>query len=152
ALQALLEVVAPKRQDTVVTLGNYIDHGPDSKGVVRLLLGLIGRCNVVPLMGDHEEMFLAALEGRDDLASWMEAGGGETLRSYGVDHPRAIPRSDCSFLNSCEAYYETDTHLFVHVIYQADLPVKDQPVAVLRWKSLDGVPPASYISGKVAVL
>src|SRR5262249_5678488 len=56
ALRALLEAVAPRRKDTVVTLGNHIDRGPDSQGVIRLLLGLVGRCTLVPLMGDHEEM------------------------------------------------------------------------------------------------
>ena len=152
ALRALLKAVTPRRQDTVVTLGNHIDLGPDSKGVIRLLVRLVGCCTLVPLQGDHEEMFLAALEGRDALQCWLGAGGDHTLRSYGVDHPRAIPQLHCSFLNSCEEYHETDTHLFVHAGYQADLPLRRQPEAVLRRKSLDAEPPGQHVSGKVVVV
>jgi serine/threonine protein phosphatase 1 len=152
ALQALLDAVAPRRQDTVVTLGNYIDHGPDSKEVVLLLLALVGRCTLVPLKGDHEEMFLAALECQDDFRSWLGSGGDQTLRSYGVDHPRSMPRLHCSFLNSCNDHHETETHLFVHAGYQADLPLRRQPAAVLRRKSLDAGRSGPHVSGKVAVV
>jgi hypothetical protein len=58
-LRALVEVVALSGKDTVVALGNHIDYGPDSNGVIRLLLRPVGRCTLVPLKGDHEEMFLA---------------------------------------------------------------------------------------------
>jgi serine/threonine protein phosphatase 1 len=149
-LRALLEVVAPGRKDTVVTLGDYIDHGPDSQGVVRLLLALIGRCTLMPLMGDHEEMFLAALGCQDDFRCWLAAGGDQTLRSYGVAHARGIPRLHSSFLNSCEGYHETDTHLFVHASYRADLPMERQPASMLRWGSLDAERSGPHLSGKVA--
>jgi len=152
ALRALLEAAAPRRKDTVVTLGNYIDHGPDTQGVVRLLLGLVSRCTLVPLMGDHEEMFLAALECRDDLGSWLESGGEQTLRSYGVDHPRAVPQPHRSFLNGCEGYHETGTHLFIHAGYQPDLYLSKQPGSVLRRRPLDGEWPGPHASGKVAVV
>jgi serine/threonine protein phosphatase 1 len=148
----LLEAFAPGREDTVITLGNHIDHGPDSNGVIRLLLGLVGRCTLVLLKGDLEEMFLAALEGQDDLRSWLKLGGEQTLRSYAVIHPRDVPRLHCSFLNSCEDHYETDTHLFVHAGYQAGLPLEDQPMAVLRGMSLDAERPGPHFSGKVAVV
>jgi hypothetical protein len=152
ALRTLLEMVAPGRHDTVVTLGNYIDHGPDSSGVIRLLLSLVGRCTLVPLKGDHEEMFLTALGCQDDFRSWLGLGGDQTLQSYGVDHPRSVPRLHCSFLNSCEDHHETDTHLFVHAGYQPGQPLHRQPEAVLRRKSLDAERPGPHISGKVAVV
>jgi serine/threonine protein phosphatase 1 len=133
-------------------MGNCIDHGSDSKEVVRLLLGLVGRCTLVPLQGDHEERFLDALGCQDDLRSWLSLGGEQTLRSYGVDHPRRMPRLHCSFLNSFKDRHETETHLFVHASYQADLPLDRQPVAVLRRKSLDAERPGPHGSGKVAVV
>jgi hypothetical protein len=152
ALQALLGAVVSGRHDTIVTLGNYVDHGPDSNGVIRLLLGLIGCCTLVPLKGDHEEMFLAALEGRAELENWLGSGGDQTLRSYGVDHPRAIPQLHRSFLNSCEDHHETDTHLFVHAGHTADIPVNSQQAAVLRRQPLDEAQPGPRVSGKVAVV
>ena len=79
ALRTLLKAIVPRQKDTVVTLGNVIDQGPDSNGVILLLLSLVGRCKLVPLKGHHEEMFLAALEGHDDFHSWRAAGGEQTL-------------------------------------------------------------------------
>jgi serine/threonine protein phosphatase 1 len=152
ALGALLAAVAPARVDTVVTLGNHIDHGPDSKGVILLLLSLNFRCKLVPLTGEHEEMLLAALESQDDFRFWMNSGGDQTLRSYSVDHPRSMPRLHCSFLNSCKDHYETDTHLFVRAGYQATLPLEGQPAAVLRRRSPDEELPGPHSSGKVAVV
>jgi serine/threonine protein phosphatase 1 len=152
ALRALLGAVGPEQRDTVVTLGNCIDHGPDSQGVVRLLLDLVGHCTLVPLKGDHEEKFLDALEGRDDYRAWQQAGGGQTLRSYGINHPRDMPRLHLTFLNSFQEHYETATHLFVHAGYQEEVPLHGQSGAVLRRASPDAERPGRHMSGKVAVV
>jgi serine/threonine protein phosphatase 1 len=60
ALAAILDVVAPGRDDTVVTLGDYIDRGPHSRGVIDQLVRLTGRCRLVTLMGNHEEALFRA--------------------------------------------------------------------------------------------
>jgi serine/threonine protein phosphatase 1 len=152
ALGALLSVVALGADDTVITLGDYIDLGPDSNGVIGLLLGVAARCKLVPLKGDHEEMFQTALSGRDSVRRWERAGGEQTLRSYGVDSPADIPLSHRSFLSGCEDRHETDTHLFVHANYRADKPVNRQSGVMLRWKSLDDERPGPHVSGKIAVV
>ena len=152
ALGALLSAVAPGADDTVITLGDYIDLGPDSNGVIGLLLGLVGRCKLVPLKGDHEEIFLAALSGRDSDHRWDRAGSEQTLRSYGVDHPADIPLSHRTFLSGCAGRHETDTHLFVHANYRADKPLNRQSGVMLRWKSLDDERPGPHFTGKVAVV
>src|SRR5438128_342790 len=61
ALDALLAAIEPEPADTLVTLGDYVDRGPDSRGVLDRLIGLAGRCRLVPLMGNHEEALLDAL-------------------------------------------------------------------------------------------
>src|SRR5205085_519802 len=68
ALAILIEAIRPCVQDEIVTLGDYIDGGPDSRGVLNQLLALSGRCRLVPLMGNHEQMLLAALESRSERA------------------------------------------------------------------------------------
>src|SRR5262249_51923506 len=83
ALAALLDAIAPGPQDTLVTLGDHIDAGPDSRGVLDLLLALSGRCRLVPLLGDHEDMLAAALGDTTALRRWLACGGTQTLRSYG---------------------------------------------------------------------
>ena len=62
ALATLLEAIQPTPQDTRV-LGDYIDRGPDSRGVAEQVVALAGRCTVVPLLANHEEMALAAPPG-----------------------------------------------------------------------------------------
>jgi hypothetical protein len=56
ALAALIDAIGPGPDDTLVTLGDHIDRGPDSRGVIDQLLALASRCRLVPLLGDHEEM------------------------------------------------------------------------------------------------
>src|SRR2546430_524502 len=85
ALAAIIDAVMPGPDDTIVTLGDYVDRGPDSRGVLEQLVGLAERCHLVPLLGNHEEMMLGAREGRDDLRFWLKNGGGDTLASYGVN-------------------------------------------------------------------
>ena len=53
---AILNAISPGASDTVVTVGDYIDRGPDSKGVIERLLELRRVTQLVPLMGNHEEM------------------------------------------------------------------------------------------------
>ena len=58
ALAALLEAIAPRAEDTIVTLGDYVDRGPDSPGALDQLIALAARCRLVPLLGNHDEMLL----------------------------------------------------------------------------------------------
>jgi len=121
-LDALLEAMSPAGDDQIVTLGDYIDRGPDSAGVMNRLLRLKRSYNLIPLLGNHELMFLKARTDRDWYAGWMKNGGDETLRSYGMkpDTPPSallslIPREHVEFFeNDCRDFYETDTHFFVH--------------------------------------
>lgn len=84
ALAALLGATQPTELDTLVFLGDFIDRGPDSRGVLEQVIALGERCPVVPLMGNHEEMLLAALEGQSELDFWLKFGGMEALASYGL--------------------------------------------------------------------
>ena len=139
ALAALIDAIVPGPDDTVVTLGDYVNRGPDSPGVLDQLIALGQRCRLVPLLGNHEEMLLAAL--RFSLAEDCIAATEE-----------AIPDRHLGFLRGCQDYYETDTHLFVHANYVANLPLDRQPKHSLRWEFLDEGLAMPHCSGKVAVL
>jgi Calcineurin-like phosphoesterase len=75
ALAKLIEVVAPQPDDTVVPLGDYVDRGIDSRGVIDQLISLADHCRLVPILGNHEEMLLGAREGRSDFRFWINCGG-----------------------------------------------------------------------------
>jgi serine/threonine protein phosphatase 1 len=153
ALAALLRAIEPGSDDVIVTLGDYCDRGPDTKGTVDTLIALASRCRLVPLLGNHDEMLLDILAGAGDMfGDWLTFGGNTTLLSYGCAVPEQLPREHIDFLRFCRPYYETESHFFVHASYLEHLPLEDQPGDVLRWESLrDRLPPMHY-SGRTAVV
>jgi serine/threonine protein phosphatase 1 len=146
ALQGLLEVIGPRPEDLFIFLGDYVDRGPDSKGVIDILLGLRNRCRVVTLLGNHEIMFRGALRGLDP-ALWLQIGGSQTVTSYGGKLDNVSP-AHMAFLDTCVPFFETDTHLFVHANYLFDLPLEEQPEDILFWEHLSHRIPLPHISGK----
>ena len=125
----------------------------DSKGVLDMLIELSGRCRLVPILGNHDEMMLEARRSELIFRKWMEIGGIATLDSYGSSgHISLVPKEHFKFLKSCVPYFETDTHFFVHGNYDASLPLDQQNEQILRWPSLQDHAPRPHISGKIAVV
>jgi serine/threonine protein phosphatase 1 len=159
ALAALLEAIGPGLDDTLVFLGDYIDRGPDSRGVLDRIIDLAGRCNVVPLLGNHEELLVAAALDAVAVRLWLVNGGMATLLSYGwfPGGPRRglaewVPEAHWEFLAGCLTYHETDTHVYIHAGYVPDLPMEEQPAQALRWRMTDPQTARPHGSGKVAVV
>ena len=153
ALDTILAEIQPKRYDTIVCLGDFIDQGRDSRDVIDRLMQLHDKCRVVTILGNHEEMLLEALDSKHALESWIIAGGFATLNSYrfggSVD---VIPADHIDFIRGCRDYFETNTHIFTHAGYDAELPLEEQPEYCLRWALLEEPYPPPHISGKKAVV
>jgi serine/threonine protein phosphatase 1 len=153
ALRAVLAAVGPRPDDLLITLGDYVDRGPDSRGVIEELIALRSRCRLVALMGNHDEMFLEVCAGRKEvLQEWLPFGGDATVASYGGRVPEEVPKAHLEFLRACRSSYETERHLFVHASYLAHLPLRQQPVEVLHWESLNLRQPGPHCSGKTAIV
>lgn len=153
ALQALLPALKLGPEDTLVMLGDAIDRGPDSLGVIELLLELEHTCNFVPILGNHEQMLLDSVDGNIALQDWLVHGGAETLDSYGKNAAlSAVPERHLEFIRSWRDYHETERYFFAHGNYQPNLPLKDQPWEEMRWRSLKFGMPSLHESGKIAVL
>ncbi|GIW98666.1 MAG: serine/threonine protein phosphatase [Pirellulaceae bacterium] len=153
ALERLIEAIAPRAEDTLVTLGDYVDRGPDSKGVIDRLIDLQQQCRLVALQGNHEEMMLDVVRDHQPYESWLRYGGVDTLDSYGfVGDLSVIPPSHFAFFESMVDYYETDTHFFVHANYDPVLPLEETDTYTLRWLKLSQFVPAPHFSGKRAVV
>jgi serine/threonine protein phosphatase 1 len=153
ALESVLKMVSPARDDTIVTLGDYVDRGPDSRGVIERLIGLQGACNLVPLLGNHDEMLIDIYNGRADLlGDWLSFGGDATLASYGTSRPEAIPENHIEFLEDCLLYYETGKHIFLHGTYDPALPMERQKSKTLLWDKIRPVPPGPHCSGKTMIV
>jgi serine/threonine protein phosphatase 1 len=153
ALDALLDAIRPQPEDTLVTLGDYVDRGPDSRGVLERLIELQGRCRLVPLLGNHDEMMLLGHDGHVELyADWFQFGGEATLQSYGVSRPEEIPSSHADFLRGCPLWYESGEYFYLHGNYLADLPLNVQPREILLWDSLKRRLPGPHSSGKIGII
>jgi serine/threonine protein phosphatase 1 len=163
ALEAILDAVDLAPDDTLVTLGDTIDRGPDSKGVIDTLLAVAQKCRLIPIFGNHEEMLLSVIDGQISPADWLRVGGLATLESYGPrpgsitdSQPEpdlaAIPREHIDFLRACRDYHETETHLLLHANYDSALPLAQQDRATIRWRSLRDYVPGPHCSGKTAIV
>ena len=155
SLETLLSAVSPRRGDRVVTLGDYVNRGPDTRAVIERLLQLHRAGLLVALRGNHEQMMLEARDGGPGrLSRLLSVGGDRTLASYAAPGHRGsladVPADHWDFIeNVCRDWYETDTHFFVHANAYPDCPPADQPVYMLRWEPFDHPPP--HESGKVMV-
>lgn len=153
ALTALVQAIDPLPEDIIVTLGDYVDRGLDSKGVLDQLIALADRCHLVPLLGNHDEMMLQARNGRDDFRFWLNCGGITALDSYGSSSRLdLVPPAHFRFLERCLPFFEAEKHFFVHANYRPDLPLNHQDDHTLRWLSLRDFVPGPHCSGKIAVL
>ena len=122
-LRALLRLLPLDRNSRVIFLGDYIDRGPNSRGVVETILELEEYCKVVCLLGNHELMLREFLDGSDPRLSarFIYNGGGATLASYSNDDGVfVIPEEHVEFFQQKLQYFHVEgDHCFVH----AGLPV-----------------------------
>jgi len=140
----------------IVFLGDYVDRGPDSCGVIDTLIeGKAKGRNWITLKGNHDRMFQWFMEDvpRHDPHMlvgyhWFHErlGGIETMASYGITfdaqtrlqdvHARAraiVPQTHVDFLNALPLTHETDDLLFVHAGIRPGIPIADQTEEDLVW-------------------
>lgn len=152
ALETILAEVKPDEGDLVITLGDVIDRGPDSRGVIDRLLALRSEVSVVSILGNHEEMLLTILDGHHYMfGDWMAFGGSATLDSYETEDPGGIPQTHIDFLRACVPVAELPETFFVHASYLPRKPLAKQPAEVLRWESLRERIPKPHSSGKLCI-
>jgi serine/threonine protein phosphatase 1 len=153
ALSSLLESVQPQPDDTLVFLGDYVDRGSDSRGVMERMLQLSASCRLVTLLGNHDELFMKVCAGAQDLlANWLMFGGDATLRSYGDVLPEQVPQEHLRFFRNCPLYYETEQYIFVHGSYHPELPMAQQSPRLMIWGKIRPEPPGPHRSGKTVIV
>jgi serine/threonine protein phosphatase 1 len=135
----------PIRDSVLVHLGDYVDRGPDSAGVLWLLAGTVAPpvTRRVDLKGNHEAMMLTALsEGGRAASQWLDNGGEQTLVSYRVPEPMqvrlpqwrsAVPRAHIHWMNTLEMMHREGTYVFVHAGIRPGLSLKSQNREDLMW-------------------
>jgi serine/threonine protein phosphatase 1 len=155
ALTSLVDFVALRADDTIVTLGDYVDRGPDSSAVLDLIIELDKSHNLIPLRGNHEIMMLDSREKESWFHAWLRYGGDATLLSYAPseDDPGSfadVPDAHIDFLeNKLVPYYECQSHFFVHANADANIALQDQTDPALYWRRYGN--PDRHCSGKIMV-
>ena len=148
-LEALLDEMPLEPGDEIVFMGDYVDRGPDSKGVVDRLIELAGQYSCTFLCGNHESMFLDFLGWRrsEHFAgdAFLANGGGRTLASYGYfDAPNPdpadfeLPPGHDAFFRDLRLYHQHGDYLFVHAgLGRPLLKEKDLRFALRKARSED---------------
>lgn len=126
----------PIRLPTLVHIGDYVDRGPDSAGVVRRLMrgSPVKGLEVVNLMGNHERTMLDALDGQRAAGTdWLISGGREALASWGADPegPREawrehVPEAEVAFLKKLEFWHQEGDYFFAHAGVRPGVPLRQQ--------------------------
>jgi serine/threonine protein phosphatase 1 len=154
ALTTLAAFVPFGPEDVVVSLGDYVDRGPDSCAVLDWLIAWRKRGQLIPLRGNHEVMMLQARESKEALREWLGCGGDAALASYSPfdDAGRLIdvPDAHWQFVeHETRPWFAIDTHFFVHASAYPDCSLEEQPDFMLYWEGFANPPP--HESGKIMV-
>jgi serine/threonine protein phosphatase 1 len=134
-LIAQCERHADGRPTTFVFLGDYIDRGPDSAGVVDTVMRLQSRLTqrVIALKGNHEAVAIEVVDGEADEDFWLREGGTATLRSYRAQHATDLPREHVAWMRSLPLHYDDGQRFFVHAGIDPDKPLNAQSDHDLIW-------------------
>jgi serine/threonine protein phosphatase 1 len=140
---------APVSRATTVLLGDYIDRGPDSRGVLARLAAGQFPTETLFLRGNHEAMLLDFLADPGTAMQWSEYGGLETMHSYGVDVRglrqgssvfeardalrAALPASHLAFITATKLWHTSGDYFFCHAGVRPDLPLEAQRAEDLLW-------------------
>lgn len=135
SLIAACEEDAAGREIIFVFLGDYIDRGSESAGVVRFVLSLqqdMGE-RIITLKGNHEAWALEILDGTMPAGPWLLNGGAETLESYGARDVEDLPRAHLDWMRSLRLTYDDGRRFFVHAGVDPQRPLSAQEESALLW-------------------
>ncbi len=142
------DAARPAADTHIILLGDLVDRGPDSAGVIARTRTWQEKRNVRVLAGNHEEMFLNAFEKPEVLRHFLKHGGRETVLSYGLSRkqfnamnldelfamlPQLIPQSERDYLNDFEEMIIAGDYVFVHAGVDPTVPLDQQKRSDLLW-------------------
>ena len=125
-------------KDRLIFLGDFVDRGPDPRGVIDYVLEIKRQSSLVDcLLGNHEKMFLDYLNEKGGKRVYFFNGGKTTLESYNLlkesSKPPHIPETHKAFLESLQPWIELDDYYIVHAGLRPGLSLSEQKVEDLIW-------------------
>lgn len=153
ALKTIFKQGLIRKEDTVVFLGDYVDKGSNSKGVLDWIMANKDNYNFEFILGNHEIMMLAAKLSKERFLEWLPSGGQETLNSYSIRKQSSwinkIDVAHWDFIESCKPYLEINDDLFVHAGLEPNKELSEQNKHHLFWKKYET--PEQYSSEKTVI-
>jgi serine/threonine protein phosphatase 1 len=146
---ALLKQISLKHDDTLYLLGDYVDRGPDSKGVLDTIMQLQSTgFNVRPILGNHDDLLLEAISGKNFISAlqYFECWGLHTLGSFGVSNISELPKIYISLLAAMPTIYVEDDYVFAHAGLYMD---KHEPIIQTSRNDMMWEEPESVDSYKI---
>ncbi len=155
ALQGCLDSITLTQDDTVIFLGDMIDRGADSKGVLDDIMALNEFCNTLTIMGNHEQMMLESVGSAKICEQWLYYGGAETLLSFGltpdIDGLQQVPLRYMDFMRSGLDFYETEQFIYTHAVPDQQPAIQQQEPYFWRWAMPEHDGRYQHSSGKPVV-
>ena len=111
----ILEKIAIQKSDKIYCLGDYVDRGPNSKGVIDFILQLRKKgFNIHTLRGNHEELLLNSINDEKSFLHWSKNGGDSALASFKIDSIKKLKPLYQNFFKRTKFYIKTKDFILVH--------------------------------------
>jgi len=148
-LRRLVQSLEARSSDVFVFIGDYVDRGPDSKGVIDYLIALSERYECHFIRGNHEQMFLDYLGREPGAIIWAYNGMERTMMSYGS--LSAVPDRHIDFLNRTVYSYTIKRFVFVHAGVRPGITLEEQEERDLLWIREPFLSSRNPIKGKTII-
>ncbi|MGJ8665183.1 MAG: metallophosphoesterase family protein [Patiriisocius sp.] len=142
-----------KKTDRLIILGDMIDRGEDSKGVIDTIFLMIeAGLNVTCLKGNHEQMMIDSLKDTTAKVTWMKNGGKDTLKSFSTSKIEPIPSKYIGFLKNLKPYLIIENFIMVHagINMKIDKPLSDE-YSLLWLRNWEDVFDENWLGNRIVI-
>ena len=130
----LMDKISIQKKDKIYCIGDYIDRGNDSKGVVDFILKLRSKgYQIRTLRGNHEEMMMISDQDEIKFKHWFKNGGEATLKSFGISSYKDLKPVYKNFFNRTKFIIQTSKFIFVHAGLNTQMPNPFEDKYAMLW-------------------
>lgn len=144
ALSAINQRADLVQGEKIITLGDYVDRGPQSAHVINALMhfgedGQLAGIKLICLTGNHEQIMVETIRKPLHPEWWIANGGDQTLMSYGHSargyyNPGVVPKEHLDWLAALPVYHQDKYRIYVHAGVEPNTPLEDQNIELLSWR------------------
>lgn len=132
--KALLHQINFSKEDHLFLVGDFIDRGPDSKGVIDYIWALEAAGHIITCTkGNHEQMMLDSLVNLNQSRNWLIHGGSQTLDSFGVADLKGVTKKYIRWMRELPHFALKEDYVFVHAGLNFDMPNPMDGAASMLW-------------------